>query len=331
MRVWTGWMAATAVGLTIAVSAAGATRQAPAQQPPAQQPPATEGHGGPPPPGEQPAPAPATRPARPPGGGGFMQGPARFPAHQRPPADPAVVERGRGLYVGACGACHGVDARGGQLGGPNLLRSQLVLSDKDGELIFPVVKNGRPGTLMAPMPMAEADVKTIATYLHHLQAQGTNQGGPPPGEEVPLDILVGDPRAGAQYFSARCTACHSATGDLNGVATRIADPVALQNAWVSGGRVLGGRGRGFRPPSARSMTTATITWPSGETAQGRLVRLDDFLVTIAQPDGTTRTIRRAGDVPVVEIHDPLEGHRELLGVLTDTNMHDVTAYLATLK
>jgi cytochrome c oxidase cbb3-type subunit 3 len=311
------------VGLTIAATAAGVNGQAPAQQPPP-----TEGHGGPTPPGTPP-PAQAPRPQ--PQGGGFPQGPARFPAHQRPPADPAVVERGRGLYVGACGACHGVDARGGQLGGPNLLRSEVVLNDKDGELIFPVVKNGRPGTLMPPMAMPEADVKTIATYLHHLQAQGSNQGGPPPGEAVPLNILVGDPKAGAKYFAARCTACHSAEGDLKGLAARIAEPVALQNAWVSGGRALGGRGRGFRPPSERSRVTATITWPSGEKAQGRLLRIDDFLVTIAQADGSPRTIRRVGDVPAVEINDPLQGHRELLGVLTDTNMHDVTAYLATLK
>ena len=93
----------------------------------------------------------ARSPPPPAAAGGFPQGPARFPAHQRPPVDPAVLERGRGVYVGSCGACHGVDARGGQLGGPNLLRSQLVLNDQDGELIAPVVKNGRPGTLMVPL------------------------------------------------------------------------------------------------------------------------------------------------------------------------------------
>ena len=51
----------------------------------------------------------------------------------------------------------------------------------------------------------------------------------------------------------------------------------------------------------------------------------------ALADGTTRTIRRDGDVPTVEVKDPLDGHRELLSILTDANMHDVTAYLATLK
>jgi cytochrome c oxidase cbb3-type subunit 3 len=323
MTVRTGGIAAAALALTLAVTVRVMGEGQPPQPAP-QAPPPTEGHGGPPPPGAQ---TPAPQPPE----GGFPQGPARFPAHQRPPADPAVVERGRGLYVGSCGACHGVDARGGQLGGPNLLRSELVLNDRDGELIFPIVKNGRPGTAMVPLPLAEADVKVIATFLHHLQAQGSNQGGPPPGEEKPLDILVGDPKAGQKYFAARCSTCHSPTGDLQGLATRVAEPVALQNLWVSGGRVTGGRGRGLRPPSAKSAPTATVTLPSGEKLEGRVVRIDDFLVTLALADGTARTIRRTGDVPAIAITDPLEGHKALLGVLTDTDMHDVTAYLATLK
>lgn len=323
MTVGTGWIAATALGLTLAVTV-GVTGQAPQPQAPAQPP--TEGHGGPPQPG---APAPAPPPASP--GGQQAQRPGRFPSQQRPPADPAVVERGRGVYVGSCGACHGVDARGGQLGGPNLLRSQLVLNDQDGELIAPVVKNGRPGTLMVPMPVPDEDIKAIATYLHHLQSQGSNQGGPPPGPPVELDILVGNPKAGERFFAANCSSCHSPTGDLQGLATRVPEPKAIQNLWVSGGRAAG---RAARTPSAttnRAAVTATVTWPSGEKASGRVLRLDDFIITLAQEDGTARTIRRTGDVPKVEINDPLEGHRELLGVLSDTNMHDVTAYLTTLK
>jgi cytochrome c oxidase cbb3-type subunit III len=316
MKVWTGAMAAAVLGLTMAAGA---------QQPPAPSQPPTEGHGGPPPPGTQ---APA-RPAGP--QGGFPQGPARFPAHQRPPVDPAVLERGRGIYVGSCGACHGVDARGGQLGGPNLLRSQLVLSDQDAELIAPVVKNGRPGTLMLPLPIADADIKAIAAYLHGLQAQGTNQGGPPPGPPVELNILLGDANAGEKYFAAKCSTCHSAAADLQGLATRVPDPKTLQNLWVSGGRAAGPRRGGGRPASASSMPTVTVTLPSGEKVEGRLLRLDDFLVTVGQADGTARTVRRDGDVPTVEVKDPLDGHRDLLSVLSDANMHDVTAYLATLK
>lgn len=196
------------------LAAAGLRGQAPQETPPPApvQPP--EGHGGPPPPGQTP-PSPEPRDQR-------------FPAQQRPPADPAVIERGRGLYAGACGACHGVDARGGQLGGPNLLRSQLVLNDQNGELILPVVRNGRPGTIMAPMPMSAEDVTAIAAYLHSLQARGDAQGAPPPGPPVELNILVGNARAGEKFFAANCSGCHSRSGDLAGLASRVTEPKALQ-------------------------------------------------------------------------------------------------------
>ena len=67
--------------------------------------------------------------------------------------------------------------------------------------------------------------------------------------------------------------------------------------------------------------------PGGEIVQGRLERVDDFLVTVGLDDGTTRTIRRDGDSPAVEITDPMQRHNELLAVFTNKNMHDVTAYL----
>jgi cytochrome c oxidase cbb3-type subunit 3 len=298
-----------------------------AQVPAPQTPPATAN-----PPAQRPAEPPAHGEVEAPPRSGDRDAP-RFPAHQRPPAEPAVLERGRAQYAGLCSACHGGDARGGQLGGPNLLRSQLALDDKDGELIIPVVQNGRPGPPPMPaLPVAVDDVKAIAAYIHSLQAQGSNQGGPPPGPEQALDILVGDATRGAAFFAAKCASCHSPTGDLQGVAGRVPGPATLQNLWVSGGRATerGARRRGVERPLGKP-TTATVTLADGQQLSGVLVKLDDFLVVIALEDGTTRSIRRTGSTPRVDVQDPLAAHRELLGVLTNANMHDVTAYLATLK
>ena len=169
-------MSVLALGLTLAIGLRAAAQGA---APAAQTPPAA--------PTPPPQPAPGQRPAEPPAHGGPEAAPApprpqgdqdkpRFPAHQRPPASPAVLERGRAQYAGLCSACHGADARGGQLGGPNLLRSQLALDDKDGELIIPVVQNGRPGPPpMPPLPIAVDDIKAIAAYIHSLQAQGSTR------------------------------------------------------------------------------------------------------------------------------------------------------------
>jgi cytochrome c oxidase cbb3-type subunit III len=272
---------------------------------------------------------PATPPA--PGRGQGRGRPAVFPAQQRPPGDPAVIERGKAAYAVTCSACHGVDLRGGQLGGPNLLRSQLMLNDQHGELLIPVVHNGRPERGMPPMPsMTEDDIKAIAEFIHSVAAMSRGQGAPPGGDAPPPDPVVGDAAAGQAYFAAKCGSCHSPTGDLQGLATRVPDARALQNLWVSGGGGRGGRGRGAGAANAKPVTVA-VTLPSGETLEGVLVKFDDFLVTLRQADGTVRSVRRDGDTPKVEIRDPLEPHRKLLTVYTDKDMHDVTAYLVTLK
>jgi cytochrome c oxidase cbb3-type subunit 3 len=261
---------------------------------------------------------------------GQAPNPESFPAQQRPPADPGLVERGRALYGVSCSACHGADARGGQLGGPNLLRSQLVLNDQQGELIAPIVRDGRPGTTMVPISMSTEDVGAIAAFLHALQAAGAGQGSPPPGPPVEVNVLVGDARAGAAYFERTCSQCHSAAGDLQGIATRIPDARTLQNSWVAGrgagrggGGAVGGRGG---PP-----ITVTITPRSGEPIEGRLVRIDDFLVTAALADGSIRSFPRTGSQQRIDIRDPLEAHRALLPVYTNQDMRDVTAFLATLQ
>lgn len=258
---------------------------------------------------------------------------ATFPAQQRPLADAAVIERGSALYGLHCRACHGADLRGGDIGGPNLLRSQLALNDQDGELIGPVITDGRqtPGSPGMPaIDLPPEDVRAVAAYIHSVHASMRGQGSPPAGPPVALNILVGDAAAGAAYFSANCGSCHSPTGDLRGIASRVTDPVQLQNLWVSGGA---GRGAGPRSggASARRQVTVAVTQPGGETIEGRLDRIDDFLVILTTADGTQRSFGRRGDTPKVVVRDPLEGHRKLLPVYSDRDIHNVTAYLVTLK
>jgi len=261
------------------------------------------------------------------GGGGNPR--ATFPAQQRPPGDPALIARGNGLYGVHCRACHGVDLRGGDQGGPNLLRSNLVLNDQAGELIGPVVLNGQQGAAssMPPIRVTPDDTRAIAEYVHSVAATMRGQGNPPLGPPAVLNVLVGDAKAGEAYFNAKCGACHSPAGDLQGIGTRLSDPTALQNYWVSGGGRLGRGGRGGR---GRPIPV-TVTTAPGRKVEGTLVRLDDFYAVLELADGTQRTFRREGERPLVEVRDPLEPHRQLLSAYTDDDIHDVTAYLVTLK
>jgi cytochrome c oxidase cbb3-type subunit 3 len=235
---------------------------------------------------------------------------------QRPPGDPAMVERGKALYGVNCNFCHGSDARGGE-GGPNLLRSELVLNDQNGELITPVVQNGRGD--MPKLNLTAPQVADIASYIHSFKV-----GGYDISRMTPPSILVGDAHAGQLVFQAKCASCHSVTGDLKGLGAKVSDPKALQNGFLmpsSGGR------SGFRVPP----TTVTVTLPGGAKVEGRLGRIDDFTVTLTDADNTPRTFRRDGDQPAVEIHDPMKAHRELLPTYTDDEVHNLTAYLVTLK
>src|SRR5271156_3630238 len=153
------------------------------------------------------------------------------PGQTRPPGDPVQIARGKTLFGIACVSCHGADLRGGDLGGPNLLRSQLALSDQDGELIVPIIQGSRQNAGMPAVPMSPADAKAVAAFIRSEVGTIGSQGKPPSIGKPAPSILVGDASAGQAYFAAKCAGCHSPTGDLQGIAARISDPKQLQNAW----------------------------------------------------------------------------------------------------
>jgi cytochrome c oxidase cbb3-type subunit 3 len=264
----------------------------------------------------------ATVQAQPPAGRGRGAPPLqrRQDYPQRPPGDPAAIERGKGLYSVNCQFCHGADTRGGD-GGPSLLRSALVLADDHGELMAPVVRSGRPG--MPKFTLTDDQVADVAAFVHSFRAAGYDES-----RMRPPSIVVGDAKAGEAYFASKCASCHSPTGDLRGLATRIADPRLLQQTWLMPGS---GAGRGAAPVVSVPATTVTVTLPSGERVEGKLDRIDDFSVSLTTADGTRRSFRTEGNTPKVDVHDPLQPHRDLWRTYSDTDIHNVTAFLVTVK
>jgi cytochrome c oxidase cbb3-type subunit 3 len=254
------------------------------------------------------------------GAGAAGGGLGAFP--QRPPADPAVVDRGKALYGVNCQFCHGADTRGGD-SGPSLLRSQLVQDDQNGEGIAPVVQNGRPPR-MPKFDFSSSQIADIAAFLHSFVINSRD-----PARHPPESIVTGDASSGQTYFVGHCASCHSPAGDLKGIAAKFADPRALQQWWL----LPGGDGRGGRGTTlpAGAVPTATITLRTGQRFEGRLARIDEFVVSIVDADGITRSFRRDGESPYIQVKDPLERHKALLRVYTDKVIHDVTAYLATLR
>ena len=293
------------VAVLVATGAIMTAAQAP-QTPP---PPAGGQRGGPP-------------PGR--GGGGMLAGAG---PSDKPVVDPAAADRGRKVWASECIDCHGTQARGGDKG-PNLVRSVVVLRDRYGSQIGPFLKKGH--TLQSGTPSANLTDAQVQDLAHFLR-QKVNDGlrGSPLFQVQ--NILTGDPKAGASYFNGdgKCTTCHSPTGNLAGIGTRL-EPVDIQQRFLFPATGRGGRGRGAPAGPNPNAVRVTVTPAGGTPITGVLVQMDDFYVTLRNADGAIQTIRR-GPTVKVEKTDPLAFHNQLLDKVTDKNMHDVVAYLETLK
>jgi mono/diheme cytochrome c family protein/small nuclear ribonucleoprotein (snRNP)-like protein len=237
----------------------------------------------------------------------------------RPPDDPASVARGKQVFSVNCAFCHGSDGRGGE-GGPNLLRSPMVLNDQKGEIIAAVVLNGRVEKGMPKFNLPRDSITDIAAYLHSIKIGKMSNFNP-------RMVLVGNAAAGKAYFNGKggCPKCHSVKKDLAGIGAM--DPKTLQDAIFAGGAtgLLGA------PAANATPRTVTITFPTGETVKGKLISLDDFMVVLNDAAGQRRSIRRDGAVPRVEVVNPRQAHLDMIRQWEDRDLHNVTAYLDTLK
>jgi hypothetical protein len=73
-----------------------------------------------------------------------------------------------------------------------------------------------------------------------------------------------------------------------------------------------------------------VTIPDGAAIVGQVTQVDDFHVVLVDSAGKTHGIDRVPGVKV-EMRDPLKAHLEIIQRLANKDMHDVTAYLETLK
>jgi mono/diheme cytochrome c family protein len=254
--------------------------------------------------------------------------PARRAQPDEPQFDTDAVNRGKELLVARCGFCHGANARGGS-GGVDLTRSTLVQEDENGKQLGEFLKVGRPERNMPRFELTAQEVGDLATFLHQTIQQVSDRG-----RYQILDVVTGDAKAGQSYFNGKggCAACHSPTGDLKGVGGRY-EPAALQGRMLMPREGPSWGARDFAPPYLHRLAVqATVAVSDGSTVTGALVRVTDFDVTIYDPavKGMRSWLRR-DDVPRVTLKDPVQAHVDLWRRWTDRDMHDVTAFLVTLK
>lgn len=247
---------------------------------------------------------------------GTVQTPSvtRQSAKPTPPAfPPALVQNGGSLFQQNCAFCHGRDAGGGETG-PDLTRSKLVTDDVNGDKIGTVIRNGRPEKGMPRFNLPDNDIAGLVAFIHTQAANGASQNGKRRGVDV-SDLQTGSVEAGKTYFNeaGKCASCHSPTGDLAHVASHY-EGLRLEE------RMLYPRGAAAK---------VRVTLPSGQTMSGTLAYRDEFTVALQDASGAYHSWP-VSDVKYV-VDDPAEAHAELLGKYTDTDIHNLMAYLQTLR
>jgi type 1 glutamine amidotransferase/cytochrome c2 len=224
-----------------------------------------------------------------------------------------LVHNGAALFQQNCAFCHGRDAAGGE-SGPDLTRSKLVSDDVDGEKIGVVVRNGRPAKGMPHFDLTDDQIAGLVAFIHTRQNDVAMRQGGRKGVDV-SDLQTGNVEAGKQYFNGAggCAACHSPNGDLAGIASRY-QGLKLEQRMLS-------------PDDAKSQVTVTL--PTGQTVTGTLKYVDEFTVGLVDSNGEYRS----WDTSRVKykVDSPADAHVRLFGKYTDADIHNLMAYLQTLR
>jgi len=227
------------------------------------------------------------------------------------------IQAGSLRFTSQCGFCHGRDAAGGETG-PDLTRSKLVADDNRGDKIGPLVRAGRPDQGMPSFTLSDTDLAAIVAFIHDQKTKSEALGGGRRSVDA-ADLATGNADAGRLYFNGAgaCSGCHSVTGDLAGVASRYQGLALLQRMLYPSGR----------PAPARPKVTLSL--PSGQTVVAPLAGDDEFTIVIIDPSGARQTFEKSA--VKFKIDKPLSAHFDQLGKYTDEDMHNVFAYLNTLR
>jgi mono/diheme cytochrome c family protein len=229
-----------------------------------------------------------------------------------PTVDPKVVENGHSVFEQNCAFCHGRDAGGGETG-PDLTRSKIVRGDIAGEKISEVIRSGRPDNRMPAFHFSDSDMAAVVAFIHSQTAKAIAMGSRK-GVDV-SDLQTGNVEAGKAYFNGAggCSSCHSPTGDLQGIASRY-EGLQLEE-------------RMLYPRNAKS--TATVTLHNGTVVTGTLAYLDEFTIALRDDSGTYRSWPLA--TVKYKVNDPVQAHVELFSKYTDDDIHNLMAYIQTLR
>ncbi|MGH9582529.1 MAG: c-type cytochrome, partial [Bryobacteraceae bacterium] len=176
-----------------------------------------------------------------------------------------------------------------------------------------VVHNGRPEKGMPAFQIPDSEIRQIAAFLHAEMKQAASVSQHMPSQYPLKKLLVGNAAEGKSYFEKHCASCHSPQGDLAHIASKYS-PFDLQTriAFPAGD-----------PPEL------TVKDRTDRVFKGKQVYADAFFVSLKDSNGWLHTWPR--NKVTITVHDPLAAHEALLKQYTDKDVHNLFAYLETLK
>lgn len=224
-----------------------------------------------------------------------------------------LSKAGAALFQQNCAFCHGRDAMGGETG-PDLTQSKLVRKDRTGDEIAKVIHEGRPDNKMPPFNFSTQETRSIIAFIREREAEAVAHPGGRRGVSVE-DLQTGNAAAGKRYFEGAggCAKCHSPSGDLAGIASRH-EGLELEE-------------RMLYPRDVKNHVTVTL--PSGKKISGILAYQDEFTVALTDADGVYHSW--PANRIQFKIDAPVEAHVDLFPKYTDDDIHNLMAYLQTLR
>jgi cytochrome c oxidase cbb3-type subunit 3 len=177
-----------------------------------------------------------------------------------------------------------------------------------------MIRNGRVQKGMPGFNLPDSDLTSLEAFIHFQQDQAMSQTGNRKGVDT-ADLQTGNVEAGKKYFNGpgTCSKCHSEARDLAGIASRYQGLRLEQQMLV--------------PRNVKSKVT--VTTPTGKTFTGTLAYRDEFTIGMTDDAGAYHSWPTA--IVKYKIDSPTNAHVELLRSYTDDDIHNLMAYLQTLR
>lgn len=236
-------------------------------------------------------------------------------------AKAADVEQGRQAFETNCSACHGLDAGGAM--GPNIQGIPFRLG---ADVVSGIIRDGQGGGGMPAFggQLSPARIRRIVAYLLSLTPKDAGK-------------VAGDPAKGKQVYDASgCAACHMIAGQGGDTGPELTNvgalrgPGYLRNAVLYPGTDLPQEHSFLESGGRLDYLFVHAVTKSGQAVDGTRVAEDSFRIVVEDAHGNFHSLLKS-DLREWKSEPGKSVMPSVRGKLSESQVEDLTAYLASLK